>query len=138
MFNFGKTKEELKVCKAALEKRLEELRRAGVRETDLKEKLDVSEGKVFKALAEIQSCYMSMDGLRKQAEAGEAYKKDNLTLISRVAQLQEEVANGHEQFRELDNRNTELQNTVQQLLDAVDRAKVRKSKKKKSGKKKRK
>lgn len=128
MFNFGKTKEELKVCKAALEKRLEELRRAGVRETDLKEKLDVSEGKVFKALAEIQSCYMSMDGLRKQAEAGEAYKKDNLTLIARVAHLQEALTESLRQFAQQSEEYKDLQETVQKLLDAVEKAKARKKK----------
>jgi chromosome segregation ATPase len=112
MFSFGKAKEELKVCKAALEKRLSELRHATADQADLQEKLNTA-----------------------NAQA-EAYKTDNLTLISRVAHLQEAMNESLRQFQKQSDEYSALQDTVHKLLEAVEKAKAKK--KKKNGKKKRK
>ena len=74
---------------------------------------------------------------RVRADANEAYKTDNLTLIARVAHLQNALNDSLKHYSEKCEELKSLQDTVQKLLDAVERAKAKKAKKKSSKKKRR-
>jgi chromosome segregation ATPase len=103
----------------------------------LREKLSATEVRLSNAQAETSTYFTAHKTARAEADD---YRTDNVTLIARVGKLQEEVSFGREQFSELNNRNLALENTVGNLLEAVEkaRAKKTKAKKKKSSKKKRK
>jgi chromosome segregation ATPase len=103
----------------------------------LREKLSVTEVRLSNAQAETGTYFTAHKSAFADAEA---YKKDNLTLIARVAQLQEQLTESRNQTERAHGDRETLQDTVQSLLDAVERAKAKKAKakKKKSSKKKRK
>jgi chromosome segregation ATPase len=97
-----------------------------------KENLDIAEGKVLKATAEIQACYATIATLRKLVDttsaSKEAYKTDNMTLIARVAHLQDSL---HESLRQFSKQSEDMA----ALRANAEKAKA---KKKKGSKKKRK
>ena len=94
---------------------------------DLKGALDISNGRVLKATTEIELCYAMMSQLREQVAQGEAYKADNLTLISRVAQAQELLGEERARHSQTQIKFDELNDVAKQLIAAVDEAKSKRA-----------
>jgi chromosome segregation ATPase len=106
----------------------------------LREKLSVTEVKLSNSQAETRTYFTAHEADKAAHADAEAYKKDNITLIGRVASLQDQLAQSEGKCDTLQSEYANLQDTVQDLLLAVEkaRAKKTKAKKKKTSKKKRK